>query len=99
MRPKAGIDKRPLFRLRIVHGHSARVLNEIGGIASGTGSPLQRESLRRGMVRSLLTEGGLFPLRPARRRPPHTTLAVHHVGVGVDLSVPARAVRPVTTGP
>src|SRR5204863_7942848 len=97
MRSETRINESPLLRLRVVHRYATGVLDEVGGVRRRTRSSFPREGLRRGrgVVRSLLAESRLFPLRPAGGGPPHTTFAVHRVGMGIDLGVPDDPVSPV----
>src|SRR5438034_2385995 len=95
MRSEARINESPLLRFRVVHRYATGVLDEVGGVRRRTRSSFPRESLRRRVIRSLLAERRLFPLRPAGGGPPDTAFAVHRVGMGVDLSIPDYAVSPV----
>src|SRR5438552_17656518 len=95
MRSEARINESPLLLFWIVHRHTTGVLDEVGGLGRRTRSSFPREGLRRGVIRSLLAESRLFPLRPAGGGPPHTTFVVHRVGMGVDLGVPDDPVSPV----
>src|SRR5439155_4924008 len=95
MRSEARINANPLLRFRVVHRYDTGVLDEVGGVHRRTRSSFPREGLRRGVIRSLLAELRLFPLRPAGGGRPHTTFAVHRVGMGIDLGVPDDPVSPV----
>src|SRR2546422_2818847 len=94
MRSEARINESPLLRPRVVHRYPTGVLDEVGGVRRRTRSSFPREGLRRGVIRSLLAELRLFPLRPAGGGPPHTAFAFHRVGMGVDLGVQDYPVSP-----
>src|SRR6266571_5153052 len=95
MRSETRINESPLLRFRVVHRYATGVLDEVGGVGRRTRSSFPREGLRRRVIRSLLAELRLFPLRPAGGGPPHSTFAVHRVGMGVDLRIPDDPVSPV----
>ena len=78
---EAGIDEGVLHRLRIEHRELSSTL-------------LEREDLRRGMVRSRLAKGGI--VEPAHRRgQPHSAFFVYHRVVVVDARVPNLPVAPI----
>src|SRR5207247_7165326 len=65
LRSETRINENPLLRFRVIHRYPTGVLDEVGGVRRRTRSSFPREGLRRGVIRSLLAELRLFPLRPA----------------------------------
>src|SRR5437870_12124364 len=94
MRSEARINESPLLRPRVVHRYAPGVLDAVGGVRRRTRSSFPREGLRRRVLRSLLAELRLFPVRPAGGGPPHTAFAITRVGMGFDLGIPADPVSP-----
>src|SRR5215467_15281975 len=81
VRGKTRPDESELARLGIVHGEMTVRL-------------LEREELRRGMIRSLLAESGIVR-RTHPRGEPHPPLLVEHRVVHAGLAVPDGLVSPV----